>query len=252
MIFTFLDGHGAIYDPDGNLTAVNGLLYGTTYNGGSNANTVGGIFSVTQRGAEQDLYAFADGSDGAVANGGLVSASGTLYGTTSQGGSGNLGTLFSYSTTGGEHVLHSFTGAGTDGEAPVAGLTLLNGVLYGVTSAGGTATAGGGTVFSYTPGGAYTVLYSFGTHSTDGLYPRANLLAWHGALYGTTEAGGAYNGGTVFKVTPSGKMTVLHDFGNGTDGNCPAAALIISGGLLYGTAAQGGTTGNGTVFTITP
>jgi len=252
VISSFLDGEGRLYDPDGNLTVASGVLYGTTLNGGTNANTVGGIFSVSLEGAEHDLYSFADGNDGANAYGGMVAISGTLYGTTSRGGSGGVGTLFSYSASGGESVIHAFIGSGVDGNTPLAGLTLLNGVLFGVTEAGGTASKGGGTVFTYTPGGGYTVLYSFGTHSNDGLYPEASLLAYHGALYGTTEAGGTYGGGTVFKLTTTGKMTVLHDFGNGTDGNCPVAALIASGGLLYGTAAQGGTAGNGTVFAISP
>jgi uncharacterized repeat protein (TIGR03803 family) len=73
-------------------------------------------------------------------------------------------------------------------------------------------------------------------------------------LYGTTQAGGPSGStgyGTVFKITPSGKESVLYNFQGGTDGNAPVAGLTNVGGTLYGTTSSGGTTGNGTVFKIT-
>jgi uncharacterized repeat protein (TIGR03803 family) len=110
---------------------------------------------------------------------------------------------------------------------------------------------------------AYSVLYSFKTNSDDGGYPAASLVYLDGALYGTTEAGGAYYGaGTVFSVTTAGTEQVLHSFGSGDDGNTPTASLLNVDGTLYGTTEYGGTSfacshgsppspGCGIVFSIT-
>jgi uncharacterized repeat protein (TIGR03803 family) len=115
----------------------------------------------------------------------------------------------------------------------------------------------------------YHVLYVF-KGGTDGAGPRAALIDVGGALYGTTGYGGATcstNGcnpcpdpgcGTVFKITTSGRETVLHIFGTVADGNSPYASLINVGGILYGTTTYGGTSscpndcGYGAVFAITP
>jgi len=96
-------------------------------------------------------------------------------------------------------------------------------------------------------------LYAFRAGS-DGAYPVAALLRDKGGnLYGTTEGGGTYNYGTVFKLASDGTETVLHDFGNATDGAHPEAGLIEdSSGNLYGTTVNGGTYNGGTVFKITP
>ena len=113
--------------------------------------------------------------------------------------------------SGTETTLHVFAG-GNDGASPAAGLTELRGVFYGTTTAGGGTGCGGdgcGTIFSVTPGGAYNVIYSF-QGGSDGQRPAAQLLVWHGALYGTTVygggtgcSGGGYAGcGTVFRLKP--------------------------------------------------
>lgn len=137
---------------------VNGALYGTSLAGGSGTCTstqglwsnsgCGTVFSVTTGGKEKMLYAFEGGSDGAIPTAGLIDVNGTLYGTTSQGGASNDGTVFSVDPkTGKEKVLYSFKG-GSDGASPYAGLIDVNGTLYGTTSAGGN---GYGTVFSIMP-----------------------------------------------------------------------------------------------------
>lgn len=100
----------------------------------------------------------------------------------------------------------------------------------------------------------YSVLYSFGGYSGDGLSPLyESLLNVNGTLYGTTSAGGAYEGedGTVFSITRSGKETVIHSFGHAHDGADPDAGLINVNGTLYGTTGLGGAYGYGTVFSIT-
>ncbi|MFY9663189.1 MAG: choice-of-anchor tandem repeat GloVer-containing protein [Candidatus Cybelea sp.] len=119
------------------------------------------------------------------------------------------------------------------------------------------ANRGFGTVFALTASGKETVLYSFAGGSTDGAYPYASLLDVNGVLYGTTQSGGAYNGGTLFAITPSGAETVLHSFGSSGDGTDPMAPLIDVNGTLYGTTRYGGVIssacaqGCGVVFSIT-
>jgi uncharacterized repeat protein (TIGR03803 family) len=91
-----------------------------------------------------------------------------------------------------------------------------DGNLYGTTETGGSSSRcddGCGTIFKITPEGQETVLYSLGTGPRDAWYPRARVtLDAAGNLYGTTFAGGTYNRGTVFKLTPDGQFSVLYSF----------------------------------------
>jgi uncharacterized repeat protein (TIGR03803 family) len=195
----------------------------------------------------------------------LINVDGTLYGTTTYGGtSKNDGTVYSITPSGGETVLHRF-GGGADGAGPLGALTDVNGTLYGTTQSGGGVGCGSygcGTVFSITASGKETVLHSFGgSGSGDGADPFAGLVNVNSTLYGTTYDGngsGVY--GTVFAVTLSGKETILHGFtGSPSDGAEPWAGLVSINGTLYGTTSVGGansrrssTQGWGTVFSITP
>jgi uncharacterized repeat protein (TIGR03803 family) len=100
-----------------------------------------------------------------------------------------------------------------------------------------------------------SVLHSFSGVPGDGAEPwyGSLLLASDGNFYGMTYLGGAYDGGTVFKVTPLGIETVLWSFGNGNDGNSPYGSLIQGrDGNFYGMTNLGGLYGRGTVFKITP
>jgi uncharacterized repeat protein (TIGR03803 family) len=144
------------------------------------------------------------GGDGANPYDGLVQdAKGNLYGTTVSGGgsstcSGGCGVVFGVSTTGKEKVLHSFSGG--DGAGQYAGLVLdPEGNLYGTTQYGGT--SGAGTVFMLDKTRKETVLYSF-SGGTDGRLPLLGYLVRDvkGNLYGTTQFGGTYGEGTVFKL----------------------------------------------------
>jgi len=141
------------------------------------------------------------------------------------------------------------------------------GHFYGTTPTGGTGTgcgSGCGTVFELTPGGGWTekVLHEFTLNSgKDGVNPRAGLIFdAAGNLYGTTEYGGAYGGGTVFELLPlaGGRWTekILYSFkvrDGGKDGIYPWAGLIFdSAGNLYGTTLYGGPFSWGTVFELTP
>jgi uncharacterized repeat protein (TIGR03803 family) len=188
-----------------------GQLYGTTDLGG--ASGAGTVFKVANSGKETVLYSFTGGADGGgPVYGYLVrDAAGNLYGTTAAGGSYackgeyGCGVVYKLNTAGKETVLHTFTGTDGDGYFPVAGLLRdAKGNLYGTTAYGGSGNCytGCGTVFKLDKAGNETVLHSFDS-STDGAYPYAGLVRdARGNLYGTTEAGGAYNYGVVFELTP--------------------------------------------------
>jgi uncharacterized repeat protein (TIGR03803 family) len=216
------------------------------------------------------LYSFAgDPGSGANPYAGLIQGSnGFLYGTTEEGGSSNVGAIFSYNPgTGAAGLLHSFVGGDSDGANPYAGLVADSaGNLYGTTQTGGSylcaipqlCASNFGTVFKINPTtGAETLLYSFrGSGYSDGEYPYGGLLLGSsGYFFGTTQKGGTGGYGTVFRIkTNNGTETVLHAFAGGSsDGAYPYAGLIqASDGNLYGTTQQGGASGNGTVFKINP
>lgn len=190
------------------------------------------------------------GRDGGLPTAALIQdAAGNFYGTTSSGGSSGRGVVFKLSPANTETVLHDF--AGPDGAAPHGSLVLDgSGNLYGTTSAGGA--YGLGTVFKVDANGTETVLHSF-SGNPDGANPYAGLVMdTMGNLYGTTNRGGTYGVGTVFKVDGTSKETVLHSFAGGsTDGAHPKAGVIVDqAGNLYGTTFSGGSGGRGTVFKL--
>jgi len=214
-----------------------------------------------------------NGSDGAepVSVSLVQGTDGNLYGTTLAGGAYKEGTVFRVTPTGKVTTLYSFCSKSgcADGASPYAGLVqAANGNFYGTTSGGGA--NGDGTVFEITPGGALTTLYSFcsQTGCTDGEFPYAGLVQGEdGNFYGTTF--GTFTAtryGTVFKITPGGKLTTLYSFCSKSgcaDGAGPYAGLAqATDGNLYGTTAYGGANdscggwesdvGCGTVFRITP
>jgi uncharacterized repeat protein (TIGR03803 family) len=181
---------------NGPLLKLKRKLYGTTNGGG--AYDLGGVFSQNMSDHQKLLYSFQGGdTDGASPSQGLVNVNGTLYGTTTSGGTSNDGTVFSITPSGSETILHSFTDD-PDGSQPLRSLLNVNGTMYGTTLEGGT--YGNGTVFSITPSGTETVLYSF-MGQPDGEFPLSDLIYVKGRLYGTTESGGAAYEGTVFAIT---------------------------------------------------
>jgi uncharacterized repeat protein (TIGR03803 family) len=155
-----------------------------------------------------------------------------------------------------EKVLYSFCSHANcaDGSYPIAAVTRIKGILYGTTSYGGANCTTGypqgcGTVFSLDPKtGTETVLHSFNNDGSDGWDPAAGLTEVKGLLYGTTQSGGAYGGGTLFSIDPStGAEIILHSFGFPPDGLTPAAGLLDVNGTLYGTTLTGDK-GGGTIF----
>jgi uncharacterized repeat protein (TIGR03803 family) len=241
----------------GLVQATNGYFYGTTYMGGT--NNQGTVFRIITPGDTlKTLHSFditTNPMDGVEPYAGLVQASdGNFYGTTYGGGSYLYGTVFKITTNGTLTTLHSFDV--TDGYFPTAGLVqATDGNLYGTTFAGGANDQG--TVFKITPSGTLTTLYNFCSQSSciDGAYPWAGLIqGTDGNLYGTTYGGGNNSDGTVFKITPGGKLKILYSFcsqSGCTDGYEPVAGLVqATSGELYGTTEEGGVNGKGTVFRL--
>lgn len=248
-VFSFNGTNGK--EPFASLIAVDGALYGTTYGGG--AHDSGTVFKLAPTGTQSVLHSFKDGMDGSLPQAGLLDVHGTLYGTTIEGGGpGEEGVVFKIVSSGGESVIHRFAG-GDDGASPYAGLTEINGVLYGTTAAGGMHSEG--TVFKVTTSGKESVLYNFGSVNGDGATPVARLINVNGVLYGTTSYGGSQCGslgcGSVFKITTSGAEKVLHSFKGRRDGSNPATALTNLNGTFYGTTTLGGLKNAGTVFKLT-
>jgi uncharacterized repeat protein (TIGR03803 family) len=201
----------------------------------------------------------------------VVGADGNLYGTTSTGGSNDLGTVFQLTPAGVFTSLFSFNG--TNGSDPSAALTPAgNGAFYGTTFAGGV--SNWGTIFLITTNGEFTNLFSFtGTNNPwQGAAPAAALVPdGKGNYFGTTDFGGltnalylnystllGYGYGTVFELTSNGTVTVPVVFG-GTNGAHPSGGLVFAkDGNFYGTTTWGGNgltstfPGYGTIFRLTP
>jgi uncharacterized repeat protein (TIGR03803 family) len=145
-----------------------------------------------------------------------------------------------------------------NGGNPHSGLIQgADGNLFGTAFDGGTTEFQVGTVFSITREGRVAGLYSFcPSQAACPSGPQAGLVQGiDGNFYGTTYSGGTHeNGGTVFKITPNGTLTMLHSFGaGGSDGFRPQSELVQGiDGNFYGTTTLGGTNNEGTVFKITP
>jgi uncharacterized repeat protein (TIGR03803 family) len=286
VLYAFQGGTDG-FEPFAGLLFENGQLYGTTFNGGTGPSGGDGtVFKMSTSGTKTTLYSFQGGPDGLGPEAGLTAGSGgVLYGDTVYGGGGTgcssgCGVVYELLPSGSgyaENVLHAFQG-GSDGAAPIGNLLAdQSGALYGTTLDGGGAAAcnsvydgiGCGTVFKLTPSSSgYTesVLYSFQA-GNDGIGPAGTLIEdASGALYGTTEYGGAASAcsspsgnagcGTVFKLTPSGSgytESILYAFQGGTDGSLPRSGLLArSTGALFGATQHGGANGGGTVYELTP
>ena len=272
--FTGADGDNpqsnVVFDQAGN-------LYGTTYYGGtgdcfsSGCGTVFELSPVNGTWTETVIYNFTGttgGNDGASPTAGLIfDATGNLYGTTTQGGASDAGTVFKLTPAGGswaETVLYNFAGM-PDGAAPLGNLIFDRaGNLFGTTAAGGTYNHrnpfGDGTIFELSPNpdGSWTetVLHTLGA-GADGASPEAGLIADPaGNLYGTAlYGGGTPNGGhgTVFQLALSNGVwteSVISNFTVPGGGNFPQSAVILDqAGNVYGTAS-GGTGRNGVIFKL--
>lgn len=257
--FDSTDGSG----PEGVLIQANGDFYGTTYERG--ATDAGTVFKMSANGTLTTLYNFCtqtNCTDGAYPDSGLVQASdGNFYGTTSQGGATNIcsngcGTVFRITPTGVLTTLHSFGGyTEDDGDRPSGLVQGTDQNLYGTAIGGGLYNVG--AVFKITLAGSLTTIYSFCAQESRGrcIYggsPSTGLVeGTDGSFYGTTDSGGSYNFGTVFKISPQGKLDTLWSFGS-PDGLSinPGGLVQGSDGSFYGATYGGGKSGDGAVFDV--
>ncbi|WP_395736525.1 choice-of-anchor tandem repeat GloVer-containing protein [Prosthecobacter sp.] len=241
-----------------------GTLFGTTSSGGTGGG-FGTAYKVTTGGTFTSLASFTNTSGAAVGNSPpsrlVKGTDGAYYGTTTNGGTGGLGTIYKISAAGVFTNVVQFTG--TTGSFPGTNpnTTLLlagDGNFYGTTTSGGT--GGFGTLFKLTADGTgvFTSLVSFTNTSGSflGNAPSTNLVQGSdGNIYGTTTGGGSGGGfGTVFKITPGGVFTALTSF-TGTTGTVPGTSphgTLRQGadGFFYGTTSSGGLYGIGTVFRV--
>ena len=222
-------------EPNAGLLLAGSTLYGTTEFslGGDQPGPVGTVYKVNTDGTGCQVLLEFNGTLGADPVADLTISGSTLFGTASFGGSGDAGIVFAVNTDGtGFEVLHTFTAGTTDGERPLAGLTLDGSTLFGTTEFGGTANMG--TVFSMnTDGTGFQLLHSFAGGASDGSV--ADLTLVGSTLYGTTKAGGSGTFGTVFSINTDGTgFQLLHSFvGGASDGSDPAAGLALVGSTLF-------------------
>lgn len=254
--------------PKAGMVLWNGILYGTTAEGGTNGT--GTIFKVNADGsAFATLHRFADGGKPAAV---LCRADDALYGTTQDGGTNASGSIFKIGADGsGFTNVYSFTPllhtdslgnyTNADGAYPAAALVQYGTALYGTATDGGT--NGNGTVFRInTDGTGFAVLHNFGATpaasptNSDGAQPTAGLSLYGGKLYGTAEFGGLGGDGGVFTINPDGSgFTNLYSFSptinfTNSDGAYVFSGLVVSNGTIFGTTLGGGVYGNGTLFSL--
>jgi uncharacterized repeat protein (TIGR03803 family) len=253
----------------------------------------GVVFRLTPKGVPAVLHSFSGGDGDRPYSGLTLGTDGNFYGTTSLGGSSGFGTVFRVTPNGTLTTLHNFTSVEGQTEAPP--VEAAEGGFYGLAATPSTATVyaitgsqgfnplasftqyGGGSnpllqatdgsfygtgaegdtdhgaAFTMTRYGFVTIFFDFDAH-----VPAQNaflIQATDGNFYGTTYVGGDHNQGVIFRLTPKGAATILHNFPDTNyphDGSQPSAGLVqASDGNLYGVAKAGGTMGYGVIFEIT-
>jgi uncharacterized repeat protein (TIGR03803 family) len=257
-----------------------GNFYGTTYYGGTSSNGGGVVFKLTPAGVLTTLYSFCSKTnctDGSLPQAGVVEGTdGDFYGTTVEGGltnsdlcsasGGTCGTLYKVTSSGTLTTLYSFCSLSncSDGTEPEGTLVEgSDGNFYGTTFAGGGSNSGG-SAFKYSPSAkTLTTIYDFCSAAgcEDGADPNAGLFeGGDGNYYGTTSIAGTNAqgglGGTAFKMSAAGAISILYGFCNDTncsDGDQPYDVNLFEGsdGNFYGATLGGGADEVGTAFRIT-
>jgi len=219
------------------------------------------LFAVSSAAQTFKVFYSFNFSDGSSPNGDLLrDSAGNFYGTSQFGGSSNRGVVFKLDSKGKETILYTFTG-GADGGIPI-GRVISDAAdnLYGITSLGGDPTCSCGTVYKLAKSGALKVLHNF-KGGKDGSQnegqPELGLVMVNGDLYGSASFGGvsgcdgSLGCGVLFKVTQSGKETVLHRFTGQADGAFPQDLISDQAGNIYGATGGSYKQGNeGTLFKL--
>jgi uncharacterized repeat protein (TIGR03803 family) len=233
-----------------------GTFYGTTTQ--DLVNHGGTVYSITSSGTVTPLVSFTGGGGQGTPYGPVIEANGDFYGITALGGSSDDGTLYKLTPGGVLTTLHTFTGNNGEevGLVPESLIQASNGDFYGVTAFGTQNSNTCGTIFKLTSTGTTTTLYNFANTSQQGCEPSDGLvIGSDGDFYGTAESGGTANYGTIFKMTPAGKLTVLYNFCSQSDcddGSIPAGMVLGTDGNFYGTTVSGGPADDGVIFQLTP
>jgi uncharacterized repeat protein (TIGR03803 family) len=217
--------------PVGSLVEGNdGNFYGVTAGNQSQENMFGSVFEVTPAGVLTTLHALTGTMDGAYPAAGLVFGSdGNFYGTAQAGGGG---TLFQVTPTGAFNVLFNFdTDAGNDGYLPTNLVQHTNGLLYGVTTSGGSRSGIGTYNCQLNINSGCGVVYSWNA----GLAPFVSSVQLMGAV------------GSAVEILGQGFTSSTTVSFNGT----PASVIVQSGEALSATVPAGATTGSITVTTST-
>ncbi len=234
-----------------------GHLFGTTVANG--AKGYGTVFEYTLTSKQFTILASFGGNAGHPQGKVALDGLGHIYGITTQGGASGYGTVFQYTLA--THALKTLVSFNNvNGAYPRGGLVSDGaGAVYGTTAAGGryrSGVFGSGTLFKInTANGNMTTVLVFGQGNGKGnADPTGDLsVDGQGHLYGTTQSGGPYGDGTVYKFNlATHALATLHVF-SGPDGAHPLGGVSTdSNGALYGTTYEGGANFTGTVFSLTP
>jgi uncharacterized repeat protein (TIGR03803 family) len=245
VLYSFLGGADGCYPFQGLVRDQAGNLYGTTAGCGDGELGYGTIFKVDKAGNFTLLHTFArNTSDGGNPHYGhlTMDKSGNLYGVTLWGGTFDEGVLYKLSKNGTLTLLHSFAGGASDGCNPYGSAVQDEaGNLYGTTS--GCDSNNYGNIWKVSQKGKLTILHSFAGGRSDGCGLQTGVTRESkGNLYGTTAWCGAHNKGTLYELSTTNKLTLLHSFGNGSDGANPwGEVLRTTNGTLFGVTYDGGT-----------
>jgi uncharacterized repeat protein (TIGR03803 family) len=226
-----------------------GNFYGTTFVGGINMQ--GTIYRMSPAGEVTILHSFLGGaSDGFWPRDFrlLAANDGNLYGTTTNGGTADMGVIFRLNMDGTYQVIHSFVGL--EGQPDMGALMQAkDGHIYGTNSRGGE--FGYGTAYRISTNGKFELLHPF--RSREGYTPLGGLTqAKDGNFYGVTAAGGERNGGTVYRMSPDGHVKVIYDIYRRASGLTPQTGLTPGKhGDYYGSTCNGGW-GWGDIFRMRP
>ena len=241
--FTVL--HSFTNSPDGanphaGLTLLGTNLFGTTFNGG--LYNQGTIFRLTTNGTSYSvIYNFSNAPAARLPSASLLVISNLIYGTSSQGGSADSGTVFRLAPDGsGFTILHNFAGPTTpasnsDGGSPAAGLFFSEGLLYGDTTIGGSGSGSAGTIFQMsTNGTGFKVLKNF-NQSTDGAFTQSGVVFGGHNLFGTGYFGGSGGSGTLFNLLFSPTITTNPQSLTVSSGNAASFTVVAAdeGSLSY-------------------
>ncbi|HZM04298.1 MAG TPA: choice-of-anchor tandem repeat GloVer-containing protein [Candidatus Saccharimonadales bacterium] len=243
LVYKFTDGlDGA--SPTSLMQASDGNFYGSTEGGG--VDHVGTIFRLTPQG-QLTVVALVEPLLGDDITGPLVKGDdGAFYGTTTYGESG-YGSIFRVSFDGGG-ATNIFSFNFTNGSEPLPLVKGEHGAFYGVTTSGGPYTNGVyysyGTIFKFTEQGEFTTLLTLSNFQS----PSGIIVGSGDIIYGTTEHGGAFGSGVLFRLRQPENFTVLSDFDPTNIGYAPMICMQAADGSLYGVTQTGGEFGYGTVF----